>query len=111
MAGAYRWADLVVCRAGALTVSELSAAGVGAILVPYPHAVDDHQTANARFLESAGAARLVDQSVLDPERLAALLTELLADREQLHAMAVRAYAVAQRDATRHVADVIEEVAR
>src|SRR5690606_18981875 len=55
MAGAYEWADIVVCRAGALTIAELAAAGVGSILVPYPHAVDDHQTANARFLANAGA--------------------------------------------------------
>jgi UDP-N-acetylglucosamine--N-acetylmuramyl-(pentapeptide) pyrophosphoryl-undecaprenol N-acetylglucosamine transferase len=61
MAGAYDWADLVICRAGALTVAELAAAGVASLLVPFPHAVDDHQTSNARFLSSAGAAILLPQ--------------------------------------------------
>ncbi|HEY9199571.1 MAG TPA: undecaprenyldiphospho-muramoylpentapeptide beta-N-acetylglucosaminyltransferase, partial [Gammaproteobacteria bacterium] len=65
MAAAYAWADLVVCRAGALTIAELTAVGVGAILVPYPHAVDDHQTGNARYLVNAGAALLIPQSELD----------------------------------------------
>jgi hypothetical protein len=70
MAGAYDWADLVICRAGALTVAELAAAGVASLLVPFPHAVDDHQTSNARFLSSAGAAILLPQNQLTPERLA-----------------------------------------
>jgi UDP-N-acetylglucosamine:LPS N-acetylglucosamine transferase len=68
MAGAYDWADLVICRAGALTVAELAAAGVASLLVPFPHAVDDHQTSNARFLSSAGAAILLPQDQLTPER-------------------------------------------
>ena len=70
MAGAYDWADLVICRGGALTVAELAAAGVASLLVPYPYAVDNHQTANARFLSSAGAAILLPQDQLTPERLA-----------------------------------------
>jgi UDP-N-acetylglucosamine--N-acetylmuramyl-(pentapeptide) pyrophosphoryl-undecaprenol N-acetylglucosamine transferase len=70
MAGAYDWADLVICRAGALTVAELAAAGVASLLVPFPRAVDDHQTSNARFLSSAGAAILLPQDQLTPERLA-----------------------------------------
>ena len=70
MAGAYEWADLVICRAGALTVAELAAAGVASILVPFPHAVDDHQTANARFLANAGAAILLPQNELSAEKLA-----------------------------------------
>jgi UDP-N-acetylglucosamine--N-acetylmuramyl-(pentapeptide) pyrophosphoryl-undecaprenol N-acetylglucosamine transferase len=76
MAVALGWADLVVCRAGALTIAELSAAGVGAVLVPYPHAVDDHQTHNAQYLVQAGAARLVPDAQLTAGRLASLLAEL-----------------------------------
>jgi UDP-N-acetylglucosamine--N-acetylmuramyl-(pentapeptide) pyrophosphoryl-undecaprenol N-acetylglucosamine transferase len=110
MAAAYSWADLVVCRAGALTVAELMAAGVASILVPFPFAVDDHQTVNARFLSEAGAARLMPQDGLDAESLARQLRELLSDRARLHLMAQRAYRVAQRDATRRVADICEELA-
>jgi UDP-N-acetylglucosamine--N-acetylmuramyl-(pentapeptide) pyrophosphoryl-undecaprenol N-acetylglucosamine transferase len=76
VAEALGWADLVVCRAGALTVAELAAAGVGALLVPYPHAVDDHQTHNARYLVDAGAARLVPDAQLGGELLAAELRTL-----------------------------------
>jgi UDP-N-acetylglucosamine--N-acetylmuramyl-(pentapeptide) pyrophosphoryl-undecaprenol N-acetylglucosamine transferase len=98
MAGAYGWADLVICRAGALTVSELATAGVGAILVPYPHAVDDHQTHNARFLVEAGAARLLPQHELTAEGLATLLNSLCDDRPALLRMAEAARAVAVSDA-------------
>jgi UDP-N-acetylglucosamine:LPS N-acetylglucosamine transferase len=66
---AYAWADLVICRAGALTVAELAVAGVASVLVPYPHAVDDHQTGNAQFLAQAGAAILLPQNELTAERL------------------------------------------
>ncbi len=110
MAGAYHWADLVICRAGALTVSELMAAGLPAILIPFPHAVDDHQTVNARFLCEAGAGRLLPQAEMSSEALSALLDSLLSKPAQLHAMAKRSYAIACRDATRRVADVCEELA-
>jgi len=110
MAEAYRWADLVICRAGALTVSELMAAGLPAILVPFPHAVDDHQTVNARFLCEAGAGRLMPQPEMNAATLSALLGSLLSEPDQLHAMAKRGYALARRDATRQVADVCEELA-
>jgi UDP-N-acetylglucosamine--N-acetylmuramyl-(pentapeptide) pyrophosphoryl-undecaprenol N-acetylglucosamine transferase len=110
MAEVYRWADLVICRAGALTVSELMAAGVASILVPFPFAVDDHQTANARFLSRAGAAQLVPQAELRPDTLAALLQSLMTDRTALHAMAGKAYRLARRDAAMRVADVCEELA-
>lgn len=103
MAEAYGWADLVVCRAGALTVAELAAAGVGAILVPYPHAVDDHQTANARYLTEQDAAVLVQQVDLSVERLQGLLTRLCANREELLAMAEKARALAITDAAEQVA--------
>ena len=103
MAAAYGWADLVVCRAGALTVAELAAAGIGAILVPYPHAVDDHQTGNARYLAEQGAALLLPQPDLSATRLAELLQPLLCDRARLLNMARRARALAQPDAAEQVA--------
>ncbi len=103
MADRYADADLVICRAGALTVAELAAAGVASVLVPYPHAVDDHQTGNARFLAEAGAAVLMPQTELTPQRLAALLQKM--NRERLLAMAVKARECAKPDATARVADV------
>ena len=108
MAGAYAWADLVICRAGALTIAELACAGVASILVPFPHAVDDHQTTNARFLASAGAAILLPQNELTPERLA-LIRDL--KRPQLHEMAEKARALAMPDATSMVAKTCEEVSK
>jgi UDP-N-acetylglucosamine--N-acetylmuramyl-(pentapeptide) pyrophosphoryl-undecaprenol N-acetylglucosamine transferase len=99
MAEAYGWADLVLCRAGAMTVAELAAAGVGAILVPYPHAVDDHQSANARYLETHGAAMLLPQTELTPARLAEVLTELAASRDTLIRMARAARGADMPDAT------------
>lgn len=111
MADAYAWADLVVCRAGALTVSELAAAGVGSILVPYPHAVDDHQTGNARYLVDAGAARLVSQPDLTASALAANLRGLLGDRALLLSMAEAARALANPDAAERIAAACWELAR
>lgn len=108
MAGAYEWADLVVCRAGALTVAELAAAGVASVLVPYPHAVDDHQTANARFLSAAGAAMLLSQEELTPDRLAAL-REL--PRSQLLQMAEKARTLARPNATHEVAVACMDIAK
>lgn len=105
MAGAYGWADLVLCRAGALTVAELAAAGVGSLLVPFPHAVDDHQTANGRHLERGGAACLIDQSALTAARLAAELRARLTDRAGLLAMAEAARRLARPDAARRVTDL------
>ena len=109
MAARYAAADLVICRAGALTVAELSAAGVASVLVPFPFAVDDHQTGNARFLSEAGAAILLPQTERAPERLAALLRELT--REQLAAMADKARALAKPEATRAVAEACMGVAK
>lgn len=111
MAAAYSWADLVLCRAGALTIAELAAAGVGAVLVPFPYAVDDHQTANARFLERGGAAVVAPQAELTAARLAELLRELLGDRERLLRMAQAARALARVDAAERVAAVCLEQAR
>jgi UDP-N-acetylglucosamine--N-acetylmuramyl-(pentapeptide) pyrophosphoryl-undecaprenol N-acetylglucosamine transferase len=95
MAEALGWADLVICLAGALTIAELAAAGVGSVLVPYPHAVDDHQTHNAQFLVDAGAARRIADAGADAQSLARLLRELCGDRAQLLAMATAARAVAK----------------
>ena len=103
MAEAYAWADLVVCRSGALTVSELAAAGVGAVLVPFPHAVDDHQTANAQVLVSAKAALLAPEASLGAESLADQLDSLLNDRASTLALAEAARACAVPDAARSVA--------
>ena len=111
MAEAYAWADLVVCRAGALTVAELSAAGVGSLLVPYPHAVDDHQTKNAGYLADNGAAQLLPQKELNPQRLAQMLEPFLGDRDLVLAMAQKARAMALPEATKQVADICEEVSQ
>lgn len=106
MAEAYAWADIVVCRAGALTLAELCAAGVGAVLIPYPHAVDDHQTANARALLSAGAAVLLPEKDLTPASLLGVLQPLLADPARRLAMAKAARSLAKPDADQVVAELI-----
>lgn len=108
MAGAYAWADVVICRAGALTIAELAAAGVASILIPFPHAVDDHQTSNARFLAQAGAAMLLPQTELTPERLASLRT---LNRSQLLEMAEKARTLAMPEATQTVANTCREIAK
>lgn len=100
----YAWADLVVCRAGALTVSELAAVGVAALLVPFPYAVDDHQTANAQFLVNVQAAQLMPDAELEPEAVFARLQPLLANRSQLAEMASRARRLAQPRAAERVVD-------
>ncbi|MCP8900244.1 undecaprenyldiphospho-muramoylpentapeptide beta-N-acetylglucosaminyltransferase [Gilvimarinus xylanilyticus] len=109
MAGAYQWADFVICRAGALTVAELAAAGVGALLVPLPSAIDDHQTHNAAVLASAGAGISVPQRDLTPEHLAQLLQQKFSQREQLLALAQQARRVHRGDAAAKVADVAGEL--
>lgn len=110
MAAAYAWADLVVCRAGALTIAELAAAGVGAVLVPFPHATDDHQTGNARYLVDAGAAILIPQVDLDAGKLAGLLARYCTRRAELLEMACRARRLACPDAARQVARLCLEAA-
>ena len=110
MAEAYDWADLVVCRAGALTVAELSAAGLAAIFVPYPAAVDDHQTANARPMTDAGAAAIVAEADLSDESLARLLSNWLSSRDELQERASKARALAMPDALRRITDLCIEVA-
>lgn len=108
MARRYADADLVVCRAGAITVAELSAGGMASVLVPFPHAVDDHQTANARFLSERGAALLLPQSQLTPERLAQVLRKL--DRPRLLEMARKARALGKPEAASAVAARCMELA-
>jgi UDP-N-acetylglucosamine--N-acetylmuramyl-(pentapeptide) pyrophosphoryl-undecaprenol N-acetylglucosamine transferase len=103
MAGAYAWADLAICRAGAMTVSELAMAGVPAILVPFPYAVDDHQAANAGFLAGAGAAIMRREAELDVRGLAELVAGLGRDRARLADMAARARSLAQPEAAAAVA--------
>lgn len=104
MAAAYTWADLVICRAGAMTIAELAAAGVAAILVPYPHAVDDHQNANALYLAREQAAVLIQQRELEPVQLADWITDFARNREKLLAMAQRARELGKPDATELVAE-------
>lgn len=111
MAAAYGWADLVLCRAGALTLAEIMAAGVAAVLVPYPHAVDDHQTRNAEYLLAGGAARLLPEHALDGALLSRCLHELLDDPAQTRNMAARARELFQPGAAERIAQCCIEVAR
>ena len=106
MAEAYAWADLVVCRAGALTLAELCAVGVGSVLVPFPQAVDDHQTRNAEYLVERGAAVLLKQDDALAARLREVLAELARDPGKRFAMADAARALARPDAAERVADAV-----
>ena len=108
MAPAYAWADVVICRAGALTVAEIAAAGAAALFIPFPFAVDDHQTANARFLSDAGAAWLMPQSSLSAASLANWLTGL--QRDELLARATQARALGKPEATTRVTAICKELA-
>ena len=108
MAGAYEWADLVICRAGALTIAELAAAGVASILVPFPHAVDDHQTGNAMFLVNVGGAFLLPQTELTADSIALIRNY---SRGQLLEMAQKARSLAKPDATADVANICSEIAK
>lgn len=109
MAEAYAWADVVLCRAGASTVSELAVAGVPAGMVPYPHAVDDHQTLNAHLLADTGAGWLLPQNKLRAEELASWIGSL--SRTELLERARKARALAKPDATRRMVAVIKEIAK
>lgn len=99
---AYYWADVVLCRAGAMTVSELAVAGLPSILVPYPHAIDDHQTENARYLEKVGAAYLLPQTQLTYEKIISLLSGFVENEEKLLKMGEQAKLVAHPNATQDV---------
>jgi len=109
MARRYAEADLVICRAGAVTIAELSAGGMASILVPFPHAVDDHQTANGKFLADHGAAILIQQRDLTPQTLAQTIQRL--DRSRLLDMARKARALGKPDAARVVAERCMSIAR
>ncbi len=111
MAEALAWADLVVCRAGALTIAELSAVGVASILVPFPFAIDDHQTANAQWLVSQGAAELYPQKILTAEMLQKRLMDFIAHPELLTKMAEAARSAAKPHAAEQCADICQEVVR
>jgi len=108
MAAAYAWADLVVCRAGALTLAEVCAVGVGSVLVPFPQAVDDHQTRNAEYLVERGAAILIPQDDMLATHLAATLRDLGGDAARRQAMATAARALAKPDAAARVAEAVLE---
>ena len=107
---AYAWADFVICRSGALTVSELAAVGLPAILVPYPHAVDDHQTANAHYLADAGAAVIISDSDLTEEKLTSIIKDWLKAPGLISDMSSKAKKMAMTGATEQVAESIMEVA-
>lgn len=105
MAEVYQWADLIICRAGALTIAEVAAAGVASILVPYPYAVDDHQTHNASTLVTSGSALLIKEAELSVELLTEKITMLLKDKKRLYAMAVSARQHAKPEAAETIAEI------
>jgi len=108
MAEVYAWADIIVCRAGALTIAELAASGIGSILIPFPYAVDDHQTENAKYLSSEGAAILIQEAKLNSEKLKKILVSLFSAPEELMQMAVKARALSKPTATDDVAKICME---
>jgi len=108
MADAYTWADIVICRAGALTIAELAACGIGSILIPFPYAVDDHQTENAKYLSAEGAAILIQEAQFNAEKLKEILLKLCHAPDQLLQMAVKARSLAKRQATNDVARLCME---
>lgn len=111
MASAYAWSDIVICRAGAMTVAEICAAGAAAVFVPYPYAVSDHQARNAAYLSGTGAALCFRQQAFTDGQWLDSLQGLMGDRSSLVAMAEAARALSKPDATERVADICEELAR
>ena len=109
MSEMYAWADVVICRAGALTIAELACVGVASVLVPFPHAVDDHQTYNAQYLSDAGAAKLIQQTEFNVQKATEILSSLT--REICLAMAIKAKALAKPEAASAVAKICMGVAR
>ena len=111
MANAYGWADVVLCRAGALTVAELSAVGLGAIFVPFPHAVDDHQTMNAQYMVRNAAALCIQQNELTEDKLADIVKQFLGSPQKRIAMAEAAYELRKINVVEQVYDICKEVCR
>ncbi len=111
MPQAFAQADLLVCRAGASTVAEITAAGKPAIFIPFPRAADDHQRRNAEAVAASGAAIVISETELTPQRLAQAITELLMDREKLRQMSEKARALSHPDATKEAAQMIAELAK
>jgi len=111
IASAYHWADIVICRAGALTVSELAMSAKPAIFIPLPHAVDDHQTKNAQYLVSRKAAKLISQKNFTSNTLTSLLNELFDEKSTLIEMSKAAYLAADVDATKKVAEICQKLLR
>ena len=109
MEEAYGWADFAICRAGALTVAELTCAGLGSILIPFPHAIDDHQTVNGKLLVEQGSALMIQQKELSATMLAEEITKLCNSRSQLLDMAMRARKLSKTGAASRVAKVCMEV--
>lgn len=105
MTAAYNWADLVICRSGALTVSEIAGVGIASILIPFPHAVDDHQTANAKVLVDVNAAIMIQECDLQTDQLKTIIQDFMQHREKLINMAVQARTLAKPEATQVVVDI------
>jgi UDP-N-acetylglucosamine--N-acetylmuramyl-(pentapeptide) pyrophosphoryl-undecaprenol N-acetylglucosamine transferase len=105
MAAAYSWADLAVCRGGAMTVAELQAVGLGALFIPLPIATDDHQTKNAETMVSVGAGRILQERDMTVETLSESIADLTADRPRMLAMAEIAHRLRVTDAAAQVADL------
>ena len=110
MAGAYAWADVALCRAGASTVAELCAAGLPSVLVPFPHAIHDHQTRNAEVLSRTGAAMLVPEGRMAVQHMADILLRLLTMPGEREPMAAAALSAARPDAAARVVVVLEQTA-
>ena len=109
MHNAYAWADLVICRAGAITVAELAMAGVGAVFIPYPYAVDDHQTANAEAMVKAGAAFMLQEREFNASALAALLSDVEVHRSKIKGIADAIRGFAKPRAAEDVANICLQV--
>jgi UDP-N-acetylglucosamine--N-acetylmuramyl-(pentapeptide) pyrophosphoryl-undecaprenol N-acetylglucosamine transferase len=107
---AYEWADLIICRAGALTIAEVAAAGLASVLVPYPYAVDDHQTANGAYLADGGAAILIQQTEFNKDSASKVLQSLLTNREKIVNMSIKARKLAKPMATDEVAAICAQLA-